>query len=119
MHINRHGLQFSRRDTFDYTSLGSVMASWLRKFQEHGKWGCNQRWLPDSPDGSYTDEQIEAGIAAMNKDIDRIIFFLENDDVDHMDYADQDDWLAAHKKFEQDREEVLKLFAEIYPLMWR
>ena len=34
MHTNRKGLQFSRRDVYDYSTLTSVVARWLEKFIE-------------------------------------------------------------------------------------
>lgn len=119
MYINRKGLQFSRGDTFDYSSLGEVMIAWLEKFKEHGKNGCNSIYLPDREDGSYTDEEIEAGIELFYKDIDDLIWALDDDNSPELLDLPYDEWLPMQRKYEDERMEKLKLFPKLYQLLWR
>jgi len=79
MKINRHGLQFGCRDVWDYTYLGDVMVRWLKTFKKHGKMGCPSQYLPPSDTGDYSDEQIEEGLQKLYKDIDDLIWALEDE----------------------------------------
>jgi hypothetical protein len=120
MYINRKGLQFSRGDTFDYSTLGEVMIAWLEKFKEHGKHGCPFDYLSEGGEGgSHTDEEIEAGIQTMYKEIDDLIWAL--DDSNSPDLLDLpfEQWLPMQRKYEYERMEKLKLFPKLYQLLWR
>ena len=124
MYINREGLQFSRRDTFDYSTLGDTMIAWLEKFKEHGKYGCPYYYLEKAvgnkefPD-IYTDEDIDAGLELMNKDIDDLIWALDDDNSPELLDLPREEWLRINEQYEQDREDKLKLFALLYQMLWR
>jgi hypothetical protein len=117
MYINRKGLQFSRRDTFDYTTLGDLMIAWLEKFKEHGKYGCPFEYLPEGD--SHTDEEIEAGIKTMYKEIDDLIWALDDSNSPELLDLPYKEWLPMQRKYEYERMEKLKLFPKLYQLLWR
>jgi hypothetical protein len=117
MYINRKGLQFSRRDTFDYTTLGDLMIAWLEKFKEHGKHGCPMGYLPEGY--SHTDEEIEAGIKTMYKEIDDLIWALDDSNSPELLDLPYEEWLPMQRKYEYERMEKLKLFPKLYQLLWR
>lgn len=125
MYINRKGLQFSRRDTFDYSTLGDLMVTWLEKFKEHGKYGCPYYYLEKAvgfkefPD-IYTDEDIDAGLELMYGDIDDLIWALDDENAPDSDLTlSYEEWLKMEESYQKERDDKLKLFALLYQMLWR
>ena len=119
MKINRHGLQLGYRDVWDYTYLGDVMVRWLKTFKKHGKMGCPSQYLPPSDTGDYSDEQIEEGLQKLYKDIDDLIWALE-DEHEPPIWGNEswEDYKVKLEKYDKERQEKLQLFAKLYTMLW-
>jgi len=118
MKINRHGLQFGYRDVWDYTYLGDVMVRWLKTFKKHGKMGCPSQYLPPSDTGDYSDEQIEEGLQKLYKDIDDLIWALEDEHEPIWGNESWEDYKVKLEKYDKERQEKLQLFAKLYTMLW-
>lgn len=118
MKINRHGLQFGYNDIWDYTTLGDVMTRWLKKFREHGKYGCPSAYLPESETGDYTDEQIESGLKQMYQDIDDLIWALDDENEPVWGNESWEEYRIKLDKYDKERQEKLQLFAKLYTMLW-
>lgn len=87
MYINRKGLQFSKRDSFDNGSLTPIITEWLRNFKKHYSessfMGVPNNILcelfPDTKE--YNDKQMQAGIDRFLSDIDEMIWAFEVDEM--------------------------------------
>lgn len=129
MYINRKGIQFSKRDTFDCSTLGNIIVSWLKKFKEDYKEnpfeGCPVDYLPKDK-VEFSDDEFSEGQALFIADIDKMIWAFS---VDNMP---EDCWLVEptkglfdgeldYKKIDEHRVRIeagRKLFAERFGNLW-
>lgn len=130
MYINRHGLQFSQRDTWDSSTLAAIIVKWLQAYKQdyakHSYKGCPACYLANGSDCTY--EEIEAGQALFMSDIDKMIWAFSVDDIpddcwliepleDKPIGSGELDWpkIESHRSL---RAEGMKLFAERFDSLW-
>lgn len=133
MHINRKGLQFSRRDTWDNSTLAAIIVKWLQAFKRdytsHPCKGCPFDYI-DVSKSEHTEEEINKGQALFMADIDEMIWAFSVDDMP------EDCWLVEpsgegieflgsgkldYEKIDAHRQrklEGMRLFAEKFGCMW-
>ena len=131
MHINRKGLQFSKRDTFDYSTLSIIIIEWLKRFKEdhssHPFSGCPSCYIEHPLPSHPTDEEIQKGRDQFYSDIDEMIWAFEVDDMPDDCWLIEpklDDMLSGKLDFDKIDAHTLKieagrkLFAEKFADMW-
>lgn len=136
MYINRKGLQFSRRDSFDHGSLTPIITEWLRNFKMHYS---ESEWagVPNSimcelfPETvEFSDDQLQVGTDKFISDIDEMIWAFEVDDMPDDCWLVEPDWsddfhfgggeLDIDKiESHQNRKQAgIDLFAKRYQTLW-
>ena len=136
MRVNENNqIKFNEDDVFDYTTLGEIIAEWVRTFkqvhEDHPFKGVPGDYLPEGE--VNVDEQIVSeGAKQYHSDLDKIIFAFDNDEpeiadnvlklvddqikvVDHQAFRDYDSEVEEHQKKIQ---EGLDLFKSLYGTMW-
>ena len=126
MYINRHGLQFSTSDTFDYTTLGELMVKWLERFKEDYQnpdlmSGIPNFYLEQKEDpNDFNDEELEQAKQLFIKDIDDVVeALIDMEDEPDFDNYPQHQWSSVLQEHYRKREEQLMKFARIYTMLWR
>lgn len=128
MHLNRKGIQFSKRDTFDYSTLSEIIVAWLEKFKEdHAKHpfaGCPAGYITEQR--PLTDKEIEEGQEQFYRDIEEMIWAFKAEEMPgncwltdpvNNSFRGNLDWnkINIHKsRVEKGR----KLFAEKFDSLW-
>ena len=130
MYLNRKGIQFSKRDTFDYSTLSEIIVAWLEKFKEdHAKHpfaGCPSVYIDVTEQRHPTDKEIERGREQFHRDIEEMIWAFKAEEMPencwltepvNNSFRGKLDWdkINSHKsRVEKGR----KLFAEKFDNLW-
>lgn len=131
MYINREGLQFSRMDKLDYSTMSNIFITWLKGFKElhktHPFKGCPSSYLPPYNGEHPSDEVIEGACEAFYRDIDKLLYALEDELPDMPSEEEGEDvlnrpadegWLEECREHEKRVEEGLALFPKLYQHLW-
>lgn len=123
MEIINGKLQFSKGDVFDYSTLSEIIEQWLKDFKEDyvqsGWGGVNSRYLEQVGVGDLSDipdEKLEEAQQLFLKDLDELIWtFGEHEPDPTMEY---EDWIDAMWEYEKRRGKGLRLFGEVFTMLW-
>ena len=131
MYMNREGLQFSKQDLSDYSTLSDIIIKWLEGFKEYHKVhpfaGVPARYIDDGFE--HSDEQVDEGIKEFHEEIDKVIYALKDELPEHPEPLEENVnwnvkteadkvWLKQCEEHEKKVREGLELFGQIYTNLW-
>lgn len=135
MEIKDEKLTFEEQDVLDYTTLGEIIAEWVRTFkrvhEDHLFKGVPNHYLPEGV-FNVDEQMVEEGEKQYHRDLAKIIFAFDNDEPEIGDdvlklidkkiqVVDYSAWKAYDNEVEEHEPKVqegLDLFGKLYGTMW-
>lgn len=135
MEIKDEKLTFEERDVLDCTTLGEIIAEWVRTFKQvhenHPFKGVPNHYLPEGV-FNVDEQMVEEGEKQYHRDLAKIIFAFDNDEPeiaddvlklidDKIQVVDYSAWRAYDSEVEEHERKVqegLDLFGTLYGTMW-
>lgn len=129
MRIRRNTVEFGYRDSFDHSTLSTIIANWLKNYRKVvvEKWadensciGVPTVYLPRDKDGKWIDtpETMEEAHIDRVIDLDLMIEAWEQEDADMEEDESITEWAKRNEAFQKKKEEGRRLFVEKFDTLW-